>query len=114
MRASNPASHLAADRFIEILHSFDHSLTLPYVQVTREGPGGKESTTDLVFTTSVLLNQIIECQARRGLDQGSDHFPISTEIALEPRVELERKQRFWKEMDTIAVLERAQHLNLPS
>ena len=89
-------------------------LTLPHAKVTREGPQGEESTIDLVFTTPILQNRIIECQVRKDLDQGSDHFPISTEIALEAQVEPERLQRCWKKIDTTEILEGVQHLSLPS
>ena len=93
-RIRNLAAHQAADQLIEILHLFELSLTLSHAKVTREGPRGEESTIDLVFTTPTLQNRIIECQVHNDLDQGSDYFPISTEIALEAQVKPERPQRY--------------------
>jgi len=74
---------------------------------------GEESTIDLVFMDPILQNKIVEFQVPQGLDQGSDHLPIFTEIALAPVKAPPRQQRSWKRMDLEVVETGVQGLRLP-
>jgi hypothetical protein len=109
----NPAAHKAADQLIDILQIYELNLTLPRGSVTWERKGSA-STIDLVFIGPILRNRILECQVRKDLGHGSDHFPVSTEVALTPVEAPQQPQRSWKRMDIEEVEAGAQGLALPT
>ena len=49
----NPTTYKVVDQLIDILHSYDLNITLPYSSITRRMKG-EESTIDLVFMDPIL------------------------------------------------------------
>jgi hypothetical protein len=109
--------HKAADQLLDILQLNKLRLALPQGSVTWEAKkSGRKatSTIDLVFVGPTLWNRILECQVRKDLGHGSDHFPVSTEIAVMPAQAPQIQQRSWKRMNTEMIEAGTQCLLLPT
>jgi hypothetical protein len=76
-------------------------LALPPGTITREARKGEtteETTIDLVWMSSKLLEGMVQCRVARELEQSSDHLPIVTWIEIEDAIEThaKRERRAWK------------------
>jgi hypothetical protein len=69
--------------FLQELHNL--SLLLPPESITFKRHCG-ESTIDLVFSSSDLMNTLTACRLREDLDHGSDHYSIKTTFLFSPHV----------------------------
>jgi hypothetical protein len=107
--AQDPVRHEMADQLIDSVQLASLQLLLPKASVTWEARGG-HSTIDLVFGTGLVERRLLECQVREDLDQGSDHYPIVTRIALEPQFAAPERRRSWKKADINGIQAGAQHL----
>lgn len=101
--------HDMADALIENLEHAGVSLVTPKGVTTWEARGSR-STIDLCFASNRLHGRITECKTRSDLEQGSDHYPISTRIEVGTVVQLAPRRRNWKIMDREKVEQRAQDL----
>ena len=101
--------HEAADQLLDSVMQANLQLLLPPGSTTWEARGGR-STIDLVFGSDLVANRLIECKVRQDLDQGSDHLPIATILALEPQLAPPSRKRNWKKMNLELITKEAQAL----
>ena len=91
------------DQLYDIMESQPLSLLLPIGTVTRDDLYNRTSTIDLCFGTPGVEAQLIKCQAHqregRGMNKGSDHFPVETVLDLRWKTELAPRKRKWDDTD---------------
>ena len=79
-------------------------LALPPGTITREvqrGETREETTIDLVWMSSQLLEKLVQCRIAREIEQSSDHLPIATWVEIGDAIEAHknRERRAWKKTD---------------
>jgi hypothetical protein len=79
-------------------------LALPPGTITREalrGEAREETTIDLVWMSSQLLERLVQCRVAREIEQSSDHLPIATWVEIGGAIDTQanRDRRAWKKTD---------------
>jgi exonuclease III len=95
--------NLAEDVLIN-MRDADLELALPPGTITREAQRGEareETTIDLVWMSSQLLERLVQCRVAREIEQSSDHLPIATWVEIGGAIETQanRERRAWKKID---------------
>jgi endonuclease/exonuclease/phosphatase family metal-dependent hydrolase len=91
--------HRASQLLLSLQELHNLSLLLPPEIITFKRHGG-ESTIDLVFSSSDLMNSLTACCLREDLDHGSDHYPIETSFLLSPHIFPQVQEPLWRKADT--------------
>jgi hypothetical protein len=71
------------DNLLDIVQDADLNLTLLQGTIIRDcqrGNNHKQTTINLVFTTAVLEQQVVQYRVEMKVDQSLDHLPIYTEF----------------------------------
>jgi hypothetical protein len=79
-------------------------LALPPGTIKREAQRGEireETTIDLVWMSSQLLEKLVQCRVAREIEQSSDHLPIATWVEIGSTIETQaiHERRAWKKID---------------
>jgi len=101
---SYPHQHILADNLLEQMRNAGAQLALPQGTITRDirkNNSTERTTIDLIFATEALQDSILSCDVAHGLEQSSDHLPISTEFEWDnaPIPQAKRQRRAWKKLD---------------
>jgi hypothetical protein len=103
--------HCASQLLLSLEELHNLSLLLPPESITFKRHGG-ESTIDLVFTSSDLMDSLTACCLREDLDHWSDHYPIETSFLFSPHVSPHAPKPLWGKADKAALSQRARELDL--
>jgi ribonuclease HI/exonuclease III len=87
-----------AEELIDIMQSQGMTNMLQQGTITYE-EAGAETTIDLCWTSTGLIDRVIRCEVDRDMDHDSDHLPIS--IVIDLRVQYARRKpvRQWKHLE---------------
>jgi hypothetical protein len=103
--------HRASQLLLSLQELHNLSLLLPPESITFKRHGG-ESTIDLVFSSSDLMNSLTACYLREDLDHGSDHYPIETSFLCSPHVSPHASRPFSRKADKAVLSQTAGELDL--
>jgi hypothetical protein len=87
------------------------SLLLHPGSITFKRHGG-ESTIDLVFSSSDLINTLTAYGLREDVDHGLDHYRIETSFLFSPHISPNVLKSLWREADKAALSLKARELDL--
>lgn len=97
--------HRGADQVLQLMREAGVELALPQGTITREAMRGdhvEETTIDLAWVSQTLLGGLVHCRVERGIEQSSDHLPISTLLEIRGMLQPQaiRRRCAWKAIDT--------------
>jgi hypothetical protein len=87
--------HCASQLLMSLQELHNLSLLLPPESITFKRHGG-ESTIELVFSSSDLMNSLTACRLREDLDHGADHYPIENSFLFSPHVSPYIPKLLWR------------------
>jgi endonuclease/exonuclease/phosphatase family metal-dependent hydrolase len=78
------------------------SLLLPPETITFKKHGG-ESTIDVVYSSTDLVNTLATCRLKEDLDHGLDHYPLETTFLFYSHVCPHTPKPLWKKADKVGL-----------